>query len=81
MSSVGRPRTPAVDLLTTTRRYITLQQLAEYMDIARRTLYYHVEKGALPVVRRRGVLRIKIDDAREYADISVQAFQPHTRQS
>jgi len=66
---IGRPRTPPIDLATTTRRYITLGQLAEYMSVSRRTLYYHIDKGALLVVKRGGVIRIKLPVACAYAEV------------
>ena len=55
------------------KRYVSLLQLAEYLDMERRTIYYHVEKGALRVVRRVGVLRVPIDEARRYASFDPQS--------
>ncbi len=55
------------DLDTTTAKFLSLQQLAEVLNVARRTLYYHAEKGALRVVKRGGVRRVPIAEARRYA--------------
>ena len=66
----GRPPTPSIDLATTRQPYVTLYQLAAYLGCARRTLYYHIEKGALPVVQRRGLIRVRLQDARIYAGLT-----------
>ncbi len=55
------------DLDTTTAKFLTFIQLAEVLGVARRTLYYHAEKGALKVTKRGGVRRIPIGEARRYA--------------
>lgn len=66
--AVGRPRTPEIsDLSTYRRRYVTPMQLADYIGITRRTIYHHIDKGALAVVRIGGVLRIRTTEARRYA--------------
>jgi hypothetical protein len=64
--------------------HLSLLQLAESIGVARRTLYYHVDIGALAVVRRRGVLRVTTREALRYAGLeplpthaqSVQTLQP-----
>lgn len=56
-----------VDLGTYAKKYVTPAQLACYVGITRRTMYHHIDKGALPVVKIGGVLRIRIRDARAYA--------------
>lgn len=62
-----RPRTePIADIDTYPKKYISPIQLAMIFNINRRTVYKHIEKGALRVVRRCGVVRIHIDEARRY---------------
>ena len=53
------------------KKYVTPAQLAAYVAITRRTIYHHIDKGALRVVHIGGVLRIKTVDARRYAGESV----------
>jgi len=67
--SAGRPTTPPVtdDLAHYSRRYIAPIQLARYLAIPKRTIYHHIEKGALRVRKIGGLLRVHIDDARAYA--------------
>jgi hypothetical protein len=57
------------DLRTYRKKYVSLIQLAEYLVIPRRTIYHHVSKGALPVVKRVGVIRVHIADACRYAGV------------
>lgn len=66
------------DLTTYTGPNLTLLQLAEAIDVPRRTLYYHVEIGALKVVRRGGVIRVLTSEALRYAGLTPA---PHTHQS
>lgn len=62
-----RPRTqPISDLDTYEGRFVTPQQLADYVRISKRTIYYHIAKGALPVVHIGNLVRIRIEDARRY---------------
>lgn len=66
--SRGRPRTiPIRDLATYSARFVTLLQLANYCGLSRRTLYHHIDKGALKVRKIGGVIRIPIEHARQYA--------------
>jgi len=55
------------DLDTYPRPFVTVEQLAAYWGVSRRTIYRDVEKGALPA-RRVGtrLLRIPIESARDY---------------
>lgn len=65
-------RTPLIDDLSTyQRKFVTPIQLAAYVGVSRRTIYHHIEKGALHAVKRGGALRIPIAVAREYALESV----------
>jgi len=67
----GRPRTPTVaDLATYPGKFVSPMQLAVYFGVSRRTIYHHIDKGALAVVRRHGVLRVTIDEARRYCGLS-----------
>lgn len=68
---MGRPaHDPIDDLKTTREKYVSLAQLAHYIGCARRTLYYHRDKGALRVIKRVGVIRVPIAEARRYAGLS-----------
>lgn len=60
---------PPVDDLATRHKPVSLIQLAGYVGVTRRTLYTHVEKGALKVVKRGGVIRVTAAEARRYAGI------------
>ena len=55
---------PAIDDLATYAKPLSLIQLADYIGVTRRTLYTHVEKGALKVVKRGGVIRVTPGEAR-----------------
>lgn len=69
---MSRPRTSLIaDLATYRRKFVTPIQLAAYVGVTRRTIYHHIEKGALRAVKRGGALRIPIRDARDYALESV----------
>jgi excisionase family DNA binding protein len=71
------PHEPIGDLRTCSRRYLSPLQLAEYAGVARRTIYHHIDKGALRAVKVGGVLRIPIREARRYmgelGDLSAHA--------
>lgn len=58
---------PITSLATHRARFVRPLALSRYTDIPIRTIYYHIEKGALPAVRRRGLLLITIEEARAYA--------------
>ena len=65
----GRPRHPIItDLATWPKKIVSPAQLACYVGITRRTMYHHIYKGAIPAFKRRGVLMIRIEAAREYAN-------------
>lgn len=62
-----RPATkPITDLDHYPKKFITPIQLAMYLGVGRRTIYHHIDKGALRVVKRVGVIRIPIEEARRY---------------
>ena len=67
---MGRPRTPLTDLRTYPNKYVRPQQLAEYVDVPIRTIYYHINKGALRAVRIGKRLRIPIRNARQYVGLT-----------
>lgn len=58
---------PVDDLETHPKKFVSVIQLAGYLSVSRRTLYYHINKGALRAVKRVGVIRIPIEEARRYA--------------
>ncbi len=60
----------AIDDLLTVTKPVSLIQLADYIGVTRRTLYTHVEKGALRVVKRGGVIRVTPREARRYAGLA-----------
>jgi len=63
-----RPPLPViVSLRTYPKRFLRPLQLARYTGISIRTICHHIEKGALPVKRRGGILVIPVEAAREYA--------------
>lgn len=61
-----RAHEPIKDLQTYPKKYVSPMQLAEYIGVTRRTIYHHIEKGALGAVRRMGVVRIHVAEARRY---------------
>jgi len=58
---------PIVDLRTHPTKFVRPTALGRYLGIARRTIYNHIDKGALKTVKRGGILVVRIADAREYA--------------
>lgn len=64
---MGRPAVvPIADLRTYRKRYVTPAQLADYIGVTRQMIYQEIRKGALPVRRIGGVVRILKDDAMAY---------------
>lgn len=56
-----------LDLETHTAKMVTVEELAAYWNVSKKTIYRHIEKGALPVQRLpEGAIRIRIEDARRY---------------
>ncbi len=69
-----RQRHEKIEDLTKFRgTHLSLLQLAEALGIGRRTLYYHVEKGALKTVQRGGVIRVTRGEALRYAGLTAAA--------
>lgn len=63
-----RPPLPVIaSLKTHAKKFVRPLQLARYTGIPIRTIYHHIEKGALPAQRRGGVVVIRIEQARLYA--------------
>ena len=56
------------DLATWTQSYVRPRQLAECTGIPLRTIYHHIEQGALPSRKIGGLCLIRLRDARVYAD-------------
>lgn len=68
-----------VDLATHPCAFVTVQELAEYLRVDEATIYRHIDKGALIVVRLgvgdgRRCIRIPISEARRY--VGVAAGEP-----
>lgn len=65
-----RATKPITDLSTYRGTYISPIQLANYVGVTRRTIYTHIEKGALRARKIgkgvRAAVRIHIRDARVY---------------
>ena len=64
-----RPTKPIHDLNAYPKKYLSPMQLANYIGVTRRTIYHHIEKGALRAVHRLGVVRIHVDEARRYLEL------------
>jgi hypothetical protein len=59
------------NLTTHPHRYVTIPELAAYMaPLSVRTLYHHAEKGALAVIRCRGVVLVRVEEACRYAGLT-----------
>jgi hypothetical protein len=54
------------DLETYPKKFVAPLQLARYLGVTARVIYYHIDKGALPAVVQRGIIRIPIEEARRY---------------
>lgn len=72
------PHAPIDDLRTHTKP-VSLIQLAVYIGVTRRTLYTHIDKGALKVVRRGGVIRVTPKEARRYVGLAEPRPKSSTR--
>jgi excisionase family DNA binding protein len=68
LQHAGRPRTQKIrDLATYPYRFVTPMQLAAYVGVSRRTIYHHIDKGALAAVKIGGAVRIALAEAQRYA--------------
>jgi len=63
-----RQTQPIKDLKTYPKKHVTPIQLAMYVGVSRRTIYHHIDKGALPIHKLGGIIRIRKSDALIYAD-------------
>ncbi len=50
-----------VDLATTTKRHLRVEEVCELFDVSRRTVYYWIENGKLPSIKIGGSQRIPVD--------------------
>lgn len=57
------------DLATHPRRFVTVPDLIAYLRIPRRTVYWHIEVGHLPVRRFGRMLRVETAEARQWAEL------------
>ena len=56
-----------LDLATHTAKHVTVQELAAYWSVTPKTIYRHIDKGALQAqYLPGGLVRIRIEDARTY---------------
>jgi excisionase family DNA binding protein len=60
------------DLTKETRAFVTVQEAAEYLNVAERTLRYQIQKGALPAHRVGTLIRIPVRELRVYIGMVVQ---------
>ena len=65
---------PAIDLTTTTRKYISVEEFAQAVSVKARTVYYWIDKGALPAIRMGKVIRIKVEEARKFSSTPARQF-------
>ena len=61
-----RTTIPIADLTTYRGKYLSPIQLALYVGVTRRTIYTHIDKGALRATKIGGVVRIRLVDALIY---------------
>lgn len=54
------------DLNTHPKPFVTVAELIDYTEIPRRTMYHHIEKGALAAVKIGGCYKVPIAEARRY---------------
>lgn len=56
------------DLASHPYPFVTVEELADCLCVSTKTIYRHIDKGALTVVRVGGtIIRIPIQEARRYA--------------
>jgi excisionase family DNA binding protein len=63
------------NLATHPKPYVSPEELADYWDVSRRTVYLWIDKGAIHAVKIGALLKIPVENARafgrparEYAD-------------
>lgn len=61
--------TPIKDLATHPKPFVTIEALAEYLEVSPRTLYHHIEKGSLKANKVGGLLKIPLEEARRFASV------------
>lgn len=58
-----------LNLETHQAQFVTVQELAEYWGVSTKTIYRHIDKGALKALQLpEGALRIPIAEARSYGN-------------
>lgn len=60
-----------IDLLTTTKQFLRLQEFAETINMSRRTMYNWIREGKLTTVKIGGSRRVPIAEARRLAKVVV----------
>lgn len=59
-----------VDLSTHPRRYVTIPDLTEYLQLPRETVYWHIRVGHLEAIHfSPRILRIETTEARRWAEL------------
>ena len=56
-----------IDLSTTTRQYLLIDECAELFVVSRRTIYNWLNAGVLTSIKIRGSRRITVESARQVA--------------
>jgi excisionase family DNA binding protein len=59
---------PIIDLRTHPERHVSVKQLADYFSVSEKTIYGHIDKGALQVIYIGRAVRIPIENARAYGN-------------
>ena len=54
-----------VDLATTTKNFLRIDEVCELFDVSRRCVYYWIENGKLPSVHIGGSQRIPVEALRK----------------
>lgn len=54
-----------IDLDTTTRKHLRIDELVEILRVSRRTIYYWIEGGKIPSVRIGGTIFVPVSDLRK----------------
>jgi excisionase family DNA binding protein len=67
------------DLASHPARYVTVQELATYLETTRRQVYNWIDKGALPAVKHGKLVRILTSEARRFANTPARTFSDTSR--
>jgi excisionase family DNA binding protein len=54
-----------IDLATTTRQYLRVEEVCELFDVSRRTVYYWIQNNKIPSTHVAGSQRIPVPELRQ----------------